>query len=450
MAEETKAADESAEESKIHELSDILEKGPVEDLENKILRNQFSLLGCYKFKSNKDIFARCPPPLKGDLKYHKTQDLYSFHGRIIIPQPFVFDTIEEEFNDLPSSIGAIKFYSYLQQRYIGISFNQVRKFLNTDPEHSEWRLRHRSQKTVPFVSTKPYSEAALDITYLPGGLTHKYLLVIVESFTKFIWAVLLNKQDATSICNAIRETFPDKSHFFKYLRTDNAFKGAEYKELAQEYNFKFKYQAPSNPLAGGMVEASNKNIKTMFFSYLQEQKSEKQRIRPALLRTLQVYNETINSSTGYRPRDLMNPDCPNSILKQSRANMKAKAAGRDVNKKFNYPLRVGDNVKIDVLLLNPAYRAAKKANKFKASHQPTFSNEDYTISEVRKDGLYQIKELPGKYFLRGQLCYVPEPVSREAFVMDWQGKRDDDGKPVGTQDVQGIKLIDGVNPDVKS
>ena len=73
-----------------------------------LARKKKSVAGI-QFRSTDDIRKRFPFP-----EELETEDgLYLWHGRIVTPRPWVADILQKEFDDLPSSIGRIKFFAYI-------------------------------------------------------------------------------------------------------------------------------------------------------------------------------------------------------------------------------------------------------------------------------------------------------------------------------------------------
>jgi hypothetical protein len=421
----------------VEEVYKLAEKTDNHDTLDPEVRKKLKILRSFKFLDEIDVFERFPEEYKDDLEYDKESGIFTWNGYIVLTQDMVYDILVEEHLDIPDNMGTHKFYTYLSQRYIGISANQVTKFLNTSMTHQEWRVRHRSQKTIPFVPPKPFSEISCDITYLPKRMNYKYIFVVVESFSKYVWATLLNTMDDDTVSEVLSKNIESMRRVPSTIRADNGFRGERFKMLAASLGFKWKWSAPGNPLATGGVESANKSVKTAFMSYLNDEMG-RNKIADALRRVLVIYNQSVHSSTGFRPRDLIDKDVPVSIIKEAKENLKMGASKRDLNKKYNFTLLPGDKVKVDVLLLSTRLRRAEKSNRYKASHQATYSEEDYTVDLCKADGLYTLKELPGRVFLRGQLLYLPSIENRRDFVMKWQGDRDESGLPRGREDVHGL------------
>jgi transposase InsO family protein len=423
--------------AEIIKLADNLSSSTTHELDDSEMQKNIRKVSFFKFSSEKDIEDRFPDDLKHLLKYEKQGDVYTLYNRIILTQPQIFDVLDGEFGDLPSSTGVHRLWAYLGVRYLCISSNQVRKYLATEDNHLRWRQRRRSQLTKVKVAKSPLNELGLDITFLPKGMRFKYILVITDLFSKYIWAVLLNDQSMANQVEALRtivDSLPTKP---SYIRSDNAYRAQEFVDYANSIGVKMKFGRPANPLGQGQTERANRTIKEMFLSYLDEDRGRNS-IKPALTRVLQVYNASPSTATGFRPRDIIDPECPAAVIKEVKQRLMNNGDGRDVNAKYNFPLHKGDKVKIDVLALDNKIAQLKKAHQYKASHEPTYSDDDYTVDVVRSDGLLSVKEIQKRFFMRGQLLYVvpiEDDEERRKFVTEWQGERDDTGRPIGKEDL---------------
>jgi hypothetical protein len=142
-----------------------------------------------KCKTESDLKQRFP--FKDELEVE--QGVYSWHQYIVLSQDLVPDVLVAEFKDMPPATGRIKFNSHLKQRYIGISSPQIIEFLSKNDDHQRYRQRRRSNRSSTTVSTAPCSVLAADITFVPKRGSTKYLLVVLDLFSKYVWCKPLSK-----------------------------------------------------------------------------------------------------------------------------------------------------------------------------------------------------------------------------------------------------------------
>jgi transposase InsO family protein len=107
----------------------------------------------------------------------------------------------------------------------------------------------------------PFAQWGLDqVRPLPKSSRgrHTYLLVVVDKFSKWIKAVLVTNQEATTAVKFF------KSITCRYgvpnsIITDNCtnFTSGEFQEFAKELGIKIKYALVAHPKSNGQVEKAN-------------------------------------------------------------------------------------------------------------------------------------------------------------------------------------------------
>jgi hypothetical protein len=265
-----------------------------------------------------------------------------------------------------------------------------------------------------------------DLTQIDRAGQAKYLLVVADMFTKFIYARAVARKSGPLVAAAmdsILSSLPAGARVGG-IRSDrgNEFTGREFTAVRERYgHIKQILSTAANPLSNGLAEVSNKTVVTMLFSILDNKQTS---VQQALVTVLKVYNSSVHSATGQRPRDLADPACPASVLMSVRERLCGLAAGRDVNRKFNPKLQPGDTVRVDRVAVDNNKKALKKSGQFKSSHEAVFSRETYTVKLERRDGLVELNEFPRELWLRGDLLKVKIVAGRKRYVTEWQGQNE--------------------------
>jgi Integrase core domain len=224
-------------------------------------KSKIAKLRRMKFVDVDDLIQRFPYPEELD----DEDGVYIWEAKghnsyIIVTQDIVQDILESEFKELPPATGRIRFYSFLRQRYCGISAPQITAFLEKSDLHSIYRQRRRSQLTKTSVASAPYKQLACDLTDIPQRGVYKNLLVIVDLFTKFAWVVPLAKKSGDVLAREIGNilsSLPEGARVGS-LRSDNGseFKNPQMREKLKETSTKQVFSTPGNPLSNGAVEVS--------------------------------------------------------------------------------------------------------------------------------------------------------------------------------------------------
>jgi transposase InsO family protein len=378
----------------------------LKDLSDPEFQSKLKTLQRMKFKTESDLIERFPYP--SELEDEDGVYTWASQGHnsyIVITQDIVQDILESEFKELPPATGRIRFASYLKQRYVGgPSAPQVTAFLESNDLHQIHRQRRRSQRTQTSVAQAPFKQLAVDLTDIPRRGVYRYLLVVVDLFSKFAWVVPLAKKSAEIVAreiDMILSSLPQGARVGS-LRSDNGteFKNTELRAVLEKTQTKQVFGLAGNPLSNGAVESLNRTIKTNLFSETGDDATVGT-FGPALKRTLKAYNESVHSSTGFIPALLNRPNLDPAVIKAVLAKLNIKAQGRDVNARYQPPLIAGDKVRIEVGELLSAIKLQQKAGSYKASHEATYSKEVFTVVRQDTNNFVIVAEKPGLKFSRG-------------------------------------------------
>jgi transposase InsO family protein len=367
-----------------------------------------------KFKGESDLIQRWP---YASSELSEEDGVYEWQqpghtSYIVLTQDIVEDILEAEWPNLPNACGRTKFASYLKARYVGgPSQPQVTAFLDANDEHQIYRQRRRSQRTATSVAQAPFKQLAVDLTDIPKRGVYRYLLVIVDLFSKFCWCTPLAKKSGEIVAREIQKIFDSLPTGARVgsLRSDNGteFKNPELRAVLDKTNTKQVFGLPGNPLANGAVESLNRTIKVNLFSDIGTDKSVGS-FAPALKKTIVQYNTTVQSSTGFVPALLNTPNLSGPVVAEVLKRLNAQAQGRDVNARYQPFLMPGDKVRIEVGELLSAIRLQQKAGSYKPSHENTYSREVFTVVRQDADRFVTVAERPKEKFSRGACLKVPQ------------------------------------------
>ncbi|KAG5176399.1 hypothetical protein JKP88DRAFT_282761 [Tribonema minus] len=171
-------------------------------------------------------------------------------------------------------------------------------------------------------------------------------------------------------------------------------------------------------------------------------------------------NHSVNAAHGYRPADLAAADLPASVLSTVRSRLRENGSGADPSAKYNFPLKPGDKVRVDVLCLpeNARLAAQKKGHQIKASHQATYSKQLFDVEWHHKDNFVKLRDFH-RLVTRGDVVKQVEPEGGDAGehvrfdpdkqkTAEWIQKREayktrDAPAPVGLAKVEYESLVGG-------
>jgi transposase InsO family protein len=337
-------------------------KVDVSENASKILKEKFDTdfqsklrrLQTMRFKTESDLVNRFPFPDE----LEEQDGVYMWQEYIVLDQTQIQGILEAEWKEQPPATGRIRFNSYLKQRYIGISSPTITKYLEANEEHQLYRQRRKSQRTKTTVASLPFKQWAMDLTDVPKIGVYRYLFVIADLFSKYIYAVPLSRKTGEVIARELEKIFQSLPAGARVgsIRCDRGteFSNPEVREVLARTNTKLVQGLAGVP-TGNAIEQFNRIVKTNLFSTLNGDK----RIGtfgPALKKTVKAYNTTQSRATTYPPAVLHNPALPPNIIADVLKKLNSNAEGGEPNKRFQPPLFRGDLVRIAVEELDSSIR----------------------------------------------------------------------------------------------
>jgi len=251
--------------------------------------------------------------------------------------------------------------------------NYTRRIVNVYGKNDLWQ--------ADLVEMLPYSKQ---------NKGYKYILCVIDCFTKFAWAIPVKSKTAVEISNAMAKILANRSP--KLLQLDNGkeFYNIIFDTLMTKYRIK-KYSTYTTTKAC-MVERFNRTLKThMFREFTARGSREWVSILPMLINN---YNNSKHRTIGMTPSQAdENPALV--VLKR-----------RDIsNSKIKY--QVGDNVRISI----------KKA-VFSKGYLENWSTEVFTVVKVNKTfpPTYQLQDYTGKPIAG---CFYAEEISKTNYPRDY-------------------------------
>jgi transposase InsO family protein len=394
----TKVADENADPTD-KDNKRLLERSDSE------LQARLRSLRQFRFRSEDDLLERFPYPDE----LTEDEGVYDFEGYIVLDKTQISAILSAEYATLPASTGRAKFVSHLR-RYIGISNLEVSNFLKGHNIHQLYTQKRRSSRAVTSVSSGPYKVIVCDITFIVPVLNAKYLLVMVDQWSKYTYVKLLSNMGAT-VANAIREILRTMPTKVGALKTDNGteFKSATMTNMLKEFGTKQIFSTPGVPTSNAQVESQNKHIKEAMYSILHDTKKDLPSVQAAIEKAVKMLNTTVNKAHGFMPSALNKPieELPQSIIDEVNKRLASNAEQTAPNLRYHPYLQQGSKIRISLEELDPKVQQAIKNGSYKASHNQTFSSKVFTVK--KQDALNRVSTMEHSFtFSRGACLLVPD------------------------------------------
>jgi hypothetical protein len=206
---------------------------------------------------------------------------------------------------------------------------------------------------------------------------YKYLLNVIDLFSRYAWSVPLKHKTGRSVVTALATIFQDRKPNTMQSDKGTGFVNATVQQYLQREGVQF--HTTRNPdIKGAVIERFNRTLKTRIYKFFT--KFSTYRYLDALSDLVTSYNRTVHTTVGMAPADV------------SPANFYT--VWQRVNN-LHVRILVGQ-VKFNV---NDHVRISKQKVLFAKGYEQTFSTEIFRVAKViqrKPQPVYQLKDLQGR------------------------------------------------------
>ncbi len=208
---------------------------------------------------------------------------------------------------------------------------------------------HRERALLQSIhAERPFQRIAADITELPvTSLGNRYVLVVMDYFTRFVNLYPLKDQRATTVAQCIFEDYIKQHVVPEIIHTDQGrqFESDLMKHLCSQLGIEKTRTSPYHAQCDGMVERLNRTLKDQLAKYICESEGEWDKYLPQVEL---AYNSSVHSSTGFSPFFLAHgrePRLPAEILLNCSPAVTSGTPGtpadyaRDVTTRLSYAIK---------------------------------------------------------------------------------------------------------------
>ena len=287
-----------------------------------------------------------------------------------------------------------------------IRLSDVKSWLSGQLTYTLHKPIRKNYKRCKVIVSKPNEQWQADLVDLQKfdkqNNGFKYLLTVIDVFTRFAYVQPLKSKTSSSIISAFEKIFnhscPTK------LQTDRGkeFVNKEFKKFLKSYDVHL-FHSNNIEIKCSLVERFNRTLKSKMFKYFTSKGTNK--YIDVLDKLTRSYNNSKHRITKMRPNriDFKNKD---KVFK----NIYGYNTLRDLlYSRYQIPkFKIGDKVRIKYIM-----------NKFDRGYYPNWSDQIYTIFKIRKKidkNLYFIKDAHGnlieKRFYNEELQKVKENLYR--------------------------------------
>ena len=286
---------------------------------------------------------------KHDLRYRDNHDITSRHqaDRDMI----------EELDSIPDPSFRERIERMLVKKALQAKMKLGQGY--ADERHKPFRKPRHLLKVKVFNKDDIWSA---DLVEVPPERGYRYLLTVIDLYTRYAWVVPLKRKTGSSVREAFEKIFKESGRRPKRLWTDA---GKEFYNNQVKPLFETVYSTQNEGKAV-VIERFNRTLKQMLFKKFTEQGSQKwQGILPEIVSR---YNNKIHSSIGASPSEASkNPaSIRDKIMKHNTENENNPELQ---NKKPKF--KVGDRVRI-----------FKWKNRFEKGYKGYWTREIFVVEEV--------------------------------------------------------------------
>lgn len=197
--------------------------------------------------------------------------------------------------------------------------------------------------------------------YSKDNKGYKFVLTVIDCFSKFAWARPILSKSSSDVCNAF-ENILNTGRKPKNLHTDQGkeFYNATFKKLVKKYNINH-YSTYSN-IKASIVERFNRTLKSSLWKEFSYQGSYDW--LSCLQKLIEKYNNKTHRTTKMPPSKVVGRVIERKLLKEVYSSKKVKRG----KPKF----KIGDKVRIS------KYKA-----QFSKGYTPSWSTEIFTVNKVK-------------------------------------------------------------------
>ena len=210
---------------------------------------------------------------------------------------------------------------------------------------------------------------------------YKYILTIIDIWSKYAWGIPLKSKDGKTVRNAFEDVFNKSNRIPKHIWTD---KGKEFYNIDVKSLFdnkKIKLYSTESELKSIVCERLNRTLKERMekqftINYILGRKSSWLEILPVIVES---YNNTVHSKIQCTPVDAIKSEWQTHVAKRMRDD--------DEPNNIKPRFQVGDKVRI-----------YKWKSTFEKGYTTRFTSEIFVITEVHNTTpvTYNLKDLNGE------------------------------------------------------
>jgi transposase InsO family protein len=342
--------------------------------------------------------GKAPHPL-----YNVRGETLYFGDRRVVQQTDVPSVLERAYsNDSIGMNGRDKLYHSIKQRFVGVTKRAVGAFVANLEDRQLTRPVPKRRVAKPILVRGPNVHWQLDLTSMKPSRGRRYVVAVVDVFSKRAWAYALRNKQPKTVLAAVRAVLLE--HRPRTIQTDNGgeFMGAFRTFVTGPLGARHVTSLPHSPWSNGAVERFNRTLKSLLARY--KLRHPRSTWLDGLDAVMHNYNTTLHAATGTTPEE--GAAAKGDAVRDIASRLRSRAAKLLSSGPQLVRFREGDVVRVS-LLTESAERAL---GQFRKRAGVNWSSELFRVARVHRgrEGLrhdsYQLKRHPrggaveGRYY----------------------------------------------------
>lgn len=322
------------------------------------------------------------------------------HNLEVIPKANAEQLIRNLYQNIQTGFGKSiqTFYYYIKNNYLNISRKQVSDALKTIPIYNATRPKMPEQRFTLRLYKKSRDAMVLDLLdcsdygnrqQIPNGAGQtqkpkRYILVIVDVFSKYVFLKYLQDKQQNTVRNAIQNLILNDPNLRpRHVISDNGneFRNDLLNNLFAQYNISREFTYPHHPNA--WVERVNRNIRKLIREMFLRRNNRQYADDARIEEIKNAINNTMSLTTNKTPNELFNLNANDPKVIEV-AN-KVRKRNEEIHSKYKNQevLQVNTPVLVRLEDANQNQMAkAKKEDMFYKNKPFRWSSEHYFINTV--------------------------------------------------------------------
>lgn len=298
----------------------------------------------------------------------------------------------------PGGFGGVnRLFAEAKKVIPALSLETVKKWLQSQSAYTLFKPARKKFKRLRILVSnidEQWEADLMDMSWLQSTNSGvKYLLAVIDVFSKYAWVIPLKNKSANSLIEAINTIFK-QGRIPKKLRTDQGkeFKDETFQKLMRDNNINF-FTTTDDTVKAAVVERFNRTLRERIYRYLYHKNSNT--YIDALSGIVKSYNKSYHRTIGMSPESVASESVP---IIQHRMREKPKAPTKK-------KLIEGDFVRI-----------SRKKGIFEKGATNNYSEEIFKIRSLKRTPIgfvYKLSDLGDEpitsIFYRDELTQVDKP-----------------------------------------